>query len=154
MGRERRVLRERDSVAECGKNDLGYDVRPSRSTCKRASSPNHSTSKGNNMQIRSATTRGILVLALIAVFSHVAVADHHEHGDHEKAASKSDFSKVETVEAAAEAEVEVLEKNVEASSEMMKKTYEEKRAEGEGRIEAAGDSYNAVIDEGRKKAAE
>ena len=97
------------------------------------------------MQIRRAMTSGILALTLMVVLGDVALADHHE---------QSDPSKVEKVEEAVEAEVEVLEKNVETSNEIMEKTYEEKRAEGEGRIEAAGDSYNAVIDEGRKKAAE
>jgi hypothetical protein len=97
------------------------------------------------MKIRSATASGILALTLIIVVGGVALADHHEQGD---------TSKVESVDAAVEAEAAVLEKNVETSNEIMKKTFEEKRAEGEGRIEAAGDSYNAVIDEGRKKAAE
>jgi hypothetical protein len=34
----------------------------------------------------------------------------------------------------------------------MEETYEEARAAGEGPIQAAGDAYNAVLDENIKKA--
>lgn len=44
-----------------------------------------------------------------------------------------------------------LEANAERSGQVMKDTYEKDRAEGEGRIEAAGDAYNAVVDEGRER---
>lgn len=45
-----------------------------------------------------------------------------------------------------------LEENVADSIELQRETYEEKRAEGEGAVEAAGEAYNAVLDEGREKA--
>ena len=42
--------------------------------------------------------------------------------------------------------------NIENADEIMEETYKKSRAEGEGRIEAAGDAYNAVLDENLKKA--
>ena len=42
--------------------------------------------------------------------------------------------------------------NVENANELMEETYKKSRAEGEGRIEAAGDAYNALLDENLKKA--
>ena len=42
--------------------------------------------------------------------------------------------------------------NVEQAIETEKKTYGEKRAEGEGVVEAAGDAYDAVLEEGEEKA--
>jgi len=53
--------------------------------------------------------------------------------------------------AAAEAEAKQLEQNVKESAALMEETYDEKRKEGEGRVEAAGDSYNAVIDAGKQE---
>lgn len=47
---------------------------------------------------------------------------------------------------------EELEENVEHSEELLKKTYEEDRAEGEGRVEAAGNAYEAVLEAGREQA--
>ena len=41
---------------------------------------------------------------------------------------------------------QVAHDNVEDAADTMAETYDEKREEGEGRIEAAGDSYNAVLD--------
>ena len=52
----------------------------------------------------------------------------------------------------AEAGARQLGDNVEESGRIMKDTWDKDRAEGEGAIEAAGDAYNAVLDEGRKKA--
>ena len=46
---------------------------------------------------------------------------------------------------------EELEENVEHSEELLKKTYDEDRAEGEGRVEAAGNAYEAVLEAGREK---
>jgi hypothetical protein len=106
------------------------------------------------MRIRSVTTSGILVLALIAAPGGAALADHHEQGEQAKTAAGTEKSKLEKVEGAARADAKKLEGNVERSSETMKKTYKEKRAEGEGRVEAAGDSYEAVLEEGNEKAAE
>ena len=40
--------------------------------------------------------------------------------------------------------------NVERSEKIMADSYDEKRKEGEGRVEAAGDAYNAVLDAGRE----
>ena len=42
--------------------------------------------------------------------------------------------------------------NIENANELMEETYKKSRAEGEGRIEAAGDAYNALLDENLKKA--
>jgi hypothetical protein len=36
----------------------------------------------------------------------------------------------------------------------MEKTYDEERAEGTGRVEAAGNAYEAVLEAGREKADE
>jgi hypothetical protein len=47
-----------------------------------------------------------------------------------------------------------LEANVEQSLETEKETYEKKRAEGEGVVEAAGDAYEAVLEEGKANAGE
>ena len=41
-------------------------------------------------------------------------------------------------------------RNVERSQKIMADTYDEKRKQGEGRIEAAGDAYNEVLDAGRE----
>lgn len=54
-------------------------------------------------------------------------------------------------EAGEEGVVEELEDNVEHSEELLKKTYEEDRAEGQGRVEAAGNAYEAVLEAGREK---
>ena len=51
-----------------------------------------------------------------------------------------------------EAAAEELEENVEHSEELLEKTYDEDRAEGEGRVEAAGNAYESVLEAGRKKA--
>lgn len=40
--------------------------------------------------------------------------------------------------------------NVERSEKIMVDSYDEKRKQGEGRVEAAGDAYNAVLDAGRE----
>jgi len=45
-----------------------------------------------------------------------------------------------------------LEENVADSIELQRDTYAEKRAEGEGVVEAAGEAYEAVLEEGREKA--
>lgn len=42
--------------------------------------------------------------------------------------------------------------NIENANELMEETYEKSREEGEGRVEAAGDAYNALLDENLKKA--
>jgi len=55
------------------------------------------------------------------------------------------------VEATAEAAGRTLEGNVERSVEVGKETYEGDRDQGEGVVESAGDAYNAVLDETRKK---
>jgi uncharacterized membrane-anchored protein YhcB (DUF1043 family) len=55
---------------------------------------------------------------------------------------------------AAEDAARQLEANVEQSLETEKETYEKKRAEGEGVVEAAGDAYEAVLEEGTAKAGE
>ena len=47
---------------------------------------------------------------------------------------------------------DVAETNIEHSEEIMDETYEASRAAGEGPIQAAGDAYNAVLDENIKKA--
>lgn len=47
---------------------------------------------------------------------------------------------------------EELEDNVEQSAETMKDTYDEARQQGEGAVEAAGDAYNKVLEEGAEKA--
>ena len=52
----------------------------------------------------------------------------------------------------ADDEARQIEKNVEHSVELNRETYEEKRAAGEEPIEAAGEAYEAVIEEGREKA--
>ena len=56
----------------------------------------------------------------------------------------------EAEKAAAELEkgAETAAANVERSAETMKETYDEKRAAGEGRVQAAGDAYNEVLEEG------
>lgn len=51
-----------------------------------------------------------------------------------------------------ETPADVAETNIEQSEEIMEETYEEARAAGEGPIQAAGDAYNAVLDENIKKA--
>ena len=42
--------------------------------------------------------------------------------------------------------------NIENANELMEETYKKSREEGEGRVEAAGDAYNALLDENLKKA--
>ncbi|RLA58437.1 MAG: hypothetical protein DRR04_10940 [Gammaproteobacteria bacterium] len=110
--------------------------------------------QGDNMRIRSVTMSGILALALIAAPGGAALADNHEQGEQAKTPTEAGKSKLDTAEDAVRAEAKELEGNVEESVEIMEKTYKEKRAEGEGRVEAAGDSYEAVLEEGNKKAAE
>jgi outer membrane lipoprotein-sorting protein len=44
--------------------------------------------------------------------------------------------------------------NVEQAIEIEKDTYKKKRVEGENTLNAAGDAYNAVLEEGEKKAAQ
>jgi hypothetical protein len=39
--------------------------------------------------------------------------------------------------------------NVENSADTMAETYDKEREKGEGRVEAAGDSYNKVLEEGK-----
>ena len=52
------------------------------------------------------------------------------------------------------AAAEEAEANVDHSEELMEETYDKDRAEGEGRVEAAGDAYEAVLEAGREKADE
>ena len=40
--------------------------------------------------------------------------------------------------------------NVERSEKIMADTYDEEREKGQGRVEAAGDAYNAVLDAARE----
>ena len=47
-----------------------------------------------------------------------------------------------------------LAENVEHSEELAKKTYEADRKQGEGRVEAAGNAYEAVLEAGRDKGTE
>jgi hypothetical protein len=54
----------------------------------------------------------------------------------------------------AEAAAEELKDNVEHSEELEEKTYDDERAEGTGRVEAAGNAYEAVLEAGREKADE
>ena len=54
---------------------------------------------------------------------------------------------------AVEKEAEVLEENVERSARVMKETYKVEREEGVGRVEAAGDAYEAVREIPLEKAA-
>ena len=42
--------------------------------------------------------------------------------------------------------------NIENANELMEEQYKKSRAEGEGRIEAVGDAYNALLDENLKEA--
>jgi hypothetical protein len=42
--------------------------------------------------------------------------------------------------------------NIENANELMDEQYKKSRAEGEGRIEAAGDAYNALLDKNLEKA--
>lgn len=42
--------------------------------------------------------------------------------------------------------------NIEESGRIMKDTWEEDRAQGEGVVESAGNAYEGVLEEGRKKA--
>ena len=51
------------------------------------------------------------------------------------------------VEESAKAVAEDLEARVERSAEVMKEVYDDSREKGEGRIEAAGDGYEAVLKE-------
>jgi len=104
------------------------------------------------MRIRSVTTSGIFVLALIAAPGGAALADSHEQGEQAKTAVEAGKSKLDAAENTARADAKKLEGDVEKSSKTMEKTYKEKRAEGEGRVEAAGDSYEAVLQEGNEKA--
>lgn len=101
------------------------------------------------MRIRTLMTRVALVMALMVAPVGGAFAGHHEHGehgDHEGA--------MERAEDTAAADAEQLEENVEDAAAVTKATYDAERAAGEGRVEAAGDAYTAVVEEGRKKAAE
>ena len=101
------------------------------------------------MRIQTLMTRVSLVMALMVAPVGGAFAGHHEHGehgDHEGA--------MELAEDTVAAEAEELEENVEDADAVMKKTYDAERAAGEGRGEAAGDADTAVVEEGRKKAAE
>lgn len=101
------------------------------------------------MRIRTLMTRVSLVMALMVAPAGGAFAGHHEHGehgDHEGA--------MERAEDSAAADAEELEENVEDAAAVTKATYDAERAAGEGRVEAAGDAYTAVVEEGRKKAAE
>lgn len=54
----------------------------------------------------------------------------------------------------AEAAAEEVADNVENSEELMEETYDKDRAAGEGRVEAAGNAYEAVLEAGREKADE
>ena len=98
------------------------------------------------MRIRTLLMGAALVTALIVAPGGVALAGHHEHSGHESA--------VEKAEGAVAAEAKQLEANVENASEIMKDTYDAKRAEGEGRVEAAGDAYTEGGEAGQKKAEE
>jgi len=49
-------------------------------------------------------------------------------------------------------EGDTLEQNLEQSKKTMEETYEAAREEGEGAVEAAGDAYNAVLEEGKEAA--
>lgn len=49
---------------------------------------------------------------------------------------------------------EELKENIEHSDELAKKTYESDRKQGEGRVEAAGNAYEAVLEAGRDKSEE
>jgi uncharacterized protein HemX len=55
-------------------------------------------------------------------------------------------------EASAKAAAEDLEARVERSAEIMEDSYDDSRAQGEGRIEAAGDAYDAVLEEPHEQA--
>lgn len=57
-----------------------------------------------------------------------------------------DSGKLEDAAEKVEETARELEENVGNAAETMEDTYAEKRAEGEGRVEAAGDAYNEVLE--------
>ena len=98
------------------------------------------------MRIRTLTTKAALVMVLLFAPATVAVAGHGEHEDHDSHKGAMDHA-----EDAVEAEAEAVEENVENAGAVMKGAYGKARAAGEGRIEAAGDGYTAVVEAGRDK---
>lgn len=105
------------------------------------------------MRIRTLMTRVALVMSLLVAPSGVAFAGHHEHGEHGDHGASQEGA-MERAEDTAAADAEQLEENVEDAAAITKATYDAERAAGEGRVEAAGDAYTAVVEQGRKKAAE
>jgi len=58
---------------------------------------------------------------------------------------------VQSAEEHMDAAGEKLEENVDRSNEILEETYDKARAEGEGAVEAAGDAYNAMLEEPEKE---
>lgn len=94
---------------------------------------------GRNVRIAT------MLLAVLLLAGGVATGCGDARQEAEQAATQD--------EAAADLEkaAETTAANVERSAETMKETYDEKRAEGEGRVEAAGDAYNKVLEEGSEE---
>jgi hypothetical protein len=69
----------------------------------------------------------------------------------EQRAERAAATGEQAAEADARTTAETLEGNVERSAKIMQDTYDAEREAGEGRGEAAGDAYNAVLDEPLKK---
>jgi hypothetical protein len=65
----------------------------------------------------------------------------------ERSADRAVDSGEQAAEADARAAAETLEGNVERSARIMHDTYDADREAGEGRVDAAGDAYDAVLDE-------
>jgi hypothetical protein len=71
-----------------------------------------------------------------------------------EAAAKATDDTTETAKKELASATEMLEDNVEQSTKDMKDTYDAKRAEGTSAVEAAGDAYEAVLEEPSKEEAQ
>ncbi len=85
--------------------------------------------------ITAKTTTTLLTGLALILAPGLAQAGHHLAGE-------------------AEAAAEEVEENVENSEELMEETYDAEREDGTGRVQAAGDAYEAVLEAGREKADE
>ncbi len=85
------------------------------------------------MRVRTATVTSVLLACVLACGLATGCGEAEKGG--EKAAAD--------VESAGDTAAS----NLERSADTMKETYDEKRKEGEGRVEAAGDAYNEMLED-------
>ena len=108
--------------------------------------------------MRVRVSRALAAILVAGVAFGVACGEGGTSESREGAAEKGPVARAgEAVKKASRKvadEVRVLEKNVEHSAHVAEDTYKAEREEGVGRVQAAGDAYEAVLEIPEKKDSE